>query len=357
MELIVRAIPIKDIITDLAKHFKVPVDKDGNEYMLKLPKEIGEGMIRGSNYKSGIGIIQYDCTFFTDVQIHFIINKIHPLKFIFCSNGRIQHSFQNDKKLHEIKAYQNIIVSSHDHNGHVLYFKENEVVRVSSLEIDRQQFLEHVDYSLDTLHPRLQEVIENVHAEKSFLYSGNYSIGSANIIEAVRNKKLSGALRLIFLEGKTFDMLSKQLTIYENEQREEKRPQMLRQSDLEKVKQAADIIANNLDKNLAVEYLAKEVGTNVNKLQEGFRYTFDHTVNKHSQQLKLEAATEMLDKTDLNISEIVQKIGLNNRSYFAKIFREKYGVSPKYFLKNKCMSHGNSSSNDSIAGGNKDAVN
>jgi YesN/AraC family two-component response regulator len=53
------------------------------------------------------------------------------------------------------------------------------------------------------------------------------------------------------------------------------------------------------------------------------------------QHIKLEAAKEMLKLSEKNISEIVTSIGLNNRSYFSKIFKEKYGVSPKYFLKNK----------------------
>lgn len=51
------------------------------------------------------------------------------------------------------------------------------------------------------------------------------------------------------------------------------------------------------------------------------------------QQVKLEAAKELLSTTEYNISQIVNMIGLNNRSYFSKIFKEKYKVSPKYFLK------------------------
>ncbi len=85
--------------------------------------------------------------------------------------------------------------------------------------------------------------------------------------------------------------------------------------------------------NHTVESLAKEAGTNVNKLQEGFKYVYDLTVNKYMQHIKLEAAKEMLHLSEKNISEIVTAIGLNNRSYFSKIFREKYGVSPKYFLR------------------------
>lgn len=71
----------------------------------------------------------------------------------------------------------------------------------------------------------------------------------------------------------------------------------------------------------------------MNKLQESFKYMYDLTVNKYMQQVKLEAAKDLLNSSDYNISQIVNMIGLNNRSYFSKIFKEKYNVSPKYFLK------------------------
>ena len=62
---------------------------------------------------------------------------------------------------------------------------------------------------------------------------------------------------------------------------------------------------------------------------------FDLTVNKYMQQVKLDAAKDLLITSDHNISEIVNLIGLNNRSYFSKIFKEKYGVSPNYFLQSR----------------------
>lgn len=62
---------------------------------------------------------------------------------------------------------------------------------------------------------------------------------------------------------------------------------------------------------------------------------FDLTVNKYIQQEKLEAAKDLLISSDHNVSQIVSMIGLNNRSYFSKIFKERYGVSPKFFLQQK----------------------
>src|SRR5690606_12327471 len=176
-------------------------------------------------------------------------------------------------------------------------------------------------------------IFRDSQAEKKFFYQGNYSIKAADIVEEINQKKLDGFLRSVFVEGKLYEMLVIQIAQYMDDQGEDNLPKILRQRDIENVKKAIEIVKANLDTNLSIDYLANEVGTNVNKLQEGFKYMYDLTVNKYMQHLKLEVAKEMLESSDNNISQIVNLIGLNNRSYFSKIFKEKYNVSPKYFLK------------------------
>ena len=154
-------------------------------------------------------------------------------------------------------------------------------------------------------------------------------------MDEINTKDFTGFLRNLFLEGKAFEMLTIQIDQYQDDENGENLPKILRKSDIEKVNYVAKRIQGDLSTNLSVETLAKEAGTNVNKLQEGFKYVYDLTVNKYMQHIKLEAAKEMLKLSEKNISEIVTSIGLNNRSYFSKIFKEKYGVSPKYFLQTK----------------------
>lgn len=310
------------------------MEDDCGELTIFLPNHLGVGFIRGISFDSGIGYIEYKCTFFQDLEIHFTLNKTHPLKFIFCSRGRAEHTFEKDSILHSIYTYQNIIVSSSKHDGHVLYFKANETAHVTSLEIIRSLFKSHIPCNFDNLDPQLYDVFQDTDAGKQFYYQGNYSIKVADIVEEVANKEITGFLRYFFLQAKAFEMLVLQIVQFQDDQREDTLPQILRRSDVEKVKKAMEIIETDLSQNYSVDYLAKEVGTNVNKLQEGFKYLVDLTVNKYVQQVKLEKAKEMLAAyPDYNISQVVNLIGLNNRSYFAKIFKEKYGVSPKYFLK------------------------
>lgn len=337
MELYIKCLPIEDVIGDLAREFDTPIEQDAGEFTIRLPKNIGKGFIRGTSFPYGVGLIEYYCTFFNDLAIHFTVNKTQPLKFIFCSEGRVDHAFEENQEVHTVNTYQNVIVASSGHNGHILFFKANETVHISSLEIIREEFSKRNNYEFQGLQPKLKELFQDSFATRLFFYQGNYSIQAADIVDEINNKELSGFLRSIFLEGKAYEMLARQVHQYHDDQNEEKIPILLRRNDVEKVKRAVEIINEDLTKNLSVDHLAKEVGTNVNKLQEGFKYMFDLTVNKYMQQVKLEAAKELLSNTDHNISQIVGMIGLNNRSYFSKIFKEKYGVSPKYFLQPRDM--------------------
>lgn len=335
MEIFVKALPVEEIIESLSKQLKTPIKRDGGERTIELPEKMGQGFIRGTSLTSGVGIIEYNVTFYKDIEIHFTINQTHPLKFIFCSEGRVNHAFEENMDTHTIDTYQNVIVSSSGHNGHILYFKANETSHVFSLEIIRAEFNKRKNFGYKDIDPKLKKLFEDDVARELFFYQGNYSIQAANIVEAMASKEHTGFLRSIFLEGKAFEMLAKQISQFNDDQQNGNKSVLLRRSDVEKVKRAVEIINKDLNHNYSVDQLAKEVGTNVNKLQEGFKYMFDLTVNKYVQQVKLEAAKNMLSNSDHNISQIVGQIGLNNRSYFSKIFKEKYGVTPKHFLTQK----------------------
>lgn len=335
MRIEVKTLPVNEIIYDISEFLNAPVQDDDAVLSLQIPEEFGTGNIRASHFDCGMGIISYNCKFYKDIEISFTLNTVHPLKFIFCSEGEAQHAFQSTEKRHTIETYQNIIVSSSGYNGHSLFFKADVQTHVSSLEIIRSSFAHRTNYGFKDLEPNLKLLFKDAVSEKQFFYQGNYSIKAADIMEELNSRDYSGFLRSLFLEARAYDMLVVQIAQYQDDESEDRLPTILRKSDIKKVDYVTKRILGDLSSNLSVEGLAKEAGTNVNKLQEGFKYVYDLTVNKYIQHQKLEAAKEMLLTTEKNISEIVHAIGLNNRSYFSKIFKEKYGVNPKYFLKTR----------------------
>lgn len=285
MKMEVKAIPVQEVVKDISKQWKAPIKDDSGELTIEIPEHLGKGFIRCANFTSGIGMIEYDCTFYEDFQFQFVINQTHPLKFIFCSRGTAAHSFAEDNQTSTIQTYQNVIVSSSGNNGHVLIFKKDQPAHILSIEIIRNIFSKRNNHHFKGLEPELKELFEDSVAEKKFFYQGNYSIKAADIVEEITDKDYGGFMRTIFLEGKLFEMLVIQIKQYQDDHREDKLPQILRRSDVVKVEKAVQIINENIDQNYSIDQLAKEVGTNINKLQEGFKYMFDLTVNKYMQQV------------------------------------------------------------------------
>ena len=51
-------------------------------------------------------------------------------------------------------------------------------------------------------------------------------------------------------------------------------------------------------------------------------------------EYRLKIATNLLETTDMSIMEIAVKVGVNNISYFNKIFKKKFNLTPKEYRKN-----------------------
>ncbi|MDP2687462.1 MAG: AraC family transcriptional regulator [Aequorivita sp.] len=329
----VNSLPLKDVIRDIAKVFDIPYSENCGEYFLHLPPSVGEGSIRGINFDGGLGLVQYDCVFKDDFEIHFVVNNIHPLKFLYTVEGYLMHRFENDENLHKIEQFQNAIVASSNYNGHVLFFKANQKIKVNSLEIERETFQQKMSCEIKSLDQELEKLFKDIKANDTFYYNGNYSLGIADILTEMLEFPAENFTRKLFLEGMAYQILTHQILQYQDDKNEEGNRTLLRSSELKQINHISSLIESNISDVPTVENLAREAGLNVNKLQEGFKKLYGTTVNNYLQKKRLDAAYNLLTKTDLSISEIVNAIGLSSKSYFSKIFKEKYTISPSEFRK------------------------
>ncbi|MBT2758825.1 helix-turn-helix domain-containing protein [Mesobacillus foraminis] len=63
------------------------------------------------------------------------------------------------------------------------------------------------------------------------------------------------------------------------------------------------------------------------QIKRATNYTFKELV----QEKRLTKAKQLLESTDISITEIVELVGYDNISYFYRIFKTKYGYTPKKF--------------------------
>lgn len=87
-------------------------------------------------------------------------------------------------------------------------------------------------------------------------------------------------------------------------------------------------VAAHLDRDLTREELAAHVYLNPAYLSRLFRKETGMVLTDYLLQEKMRRASDLLVGTDHTISEIADSLGYGNFSYFARLFRKVYGVSP-----------------------------
>ena len=100
--------------------------------------------------------------------------------------------------------------------------------------------------------------------------------------------------------------------------------------DKEFITNILNFIHENIsDPNLGVEQLAQELLLSRSKLYRKIKVLTGQTASEFIRKIKLEKAKELLENTDLTISEISYKVGYSSPSYFTKCFKEEYSLIPK----------------------------
>src|SRR5690606_32887981 len=110
-------------------------------------------------------------------------------------------------------------------------------------------------------------------------------------------------------------------------------PNSLLKDELKTIRQQAKKIMDDPSENYNLDDISRNSGLSQAKLQEGFKFLYARTVSEYIRHVRLEAARDLMNSTDLNISQIVYTIGFTSRSYFSKIFKEKYDMTPHEFKK------------------------
>ncbi|ASO04175.1 helix-turn-helix domain-containing protein [Arenibacter algicola] len=90
-------------------------------------------------------------------------------------------------------------------------------------------------------------------------------------------------------------------------------------------------IHENLHENLTVKQLADFCHLNTDYFSRVFNESFGMRPNKYIQSKRIERAQLLLLSTNNSLKQIAEKVGLENLSYFNRIFKGHTGVTPGIF--------------------------
>jgi ligand-binding sensor domain-containing protein/AraC-like DNA-binding protein/CheY-like chemotaxis protein len=100
-----------------------------------------------------------------------------------------------------------------------------------------------------------------------------------------------------------------------------------------------EIIEKNIDNpDLDVEILVNELAMSRAQLYRKFKAVIGQPANEFIRNFRIKRAAQLLEDGNLNVSEVIHKVGISSRSYFTKAFKETFGVTPSEYSFQKSKS-------------------
>ena len=93
----------------------------------------------------------------------------------------------------------------------------------------------------------------------------------------------------------------------------------------------AVIDLNYSDNMLCLQSISERIKISSGYLSQIFKGAYGVSIGEYINEVRLKKVVELLESTELNISEILSQVGIQNQTYFYRLFKKKYGASPKEF--------------------------
>ena len=87
----------------------------------------------------------------------------------------------------------------------------------------------------------------------------------------------------------------------------------------------------NVEKRLQFEDIQKEFGVSASVIKRLFHSNMNCGIMEYFTFLKIDCAKQLIRESDLNFTEIAEKLGFNTQQYFTTVFRRISGMSPSEY--------------------------
>ncbi len=94
-----------------------------------------------------------------------------------------------------------------------------------------------------------------------------------------------------------------------------------------------NFINNNIQAPLSVEYIAQQNFVSVSLVYKLFYAHFNTTVKDYINKKRCELSLSLLMFSDKSLNDVAFEVGFSSLSYFSKVFKKLYGVSPLKYRK------------------------
>lgn len=321
--------PGKDILEDLsiiATQIDGKVDYGHGSALVTVGNSIAEGTIKAYRISSQISALFAEVVLHQQLDITFRSGKHQQIALLYCLEGSCLHKFSGTASRTKLNFRQNVVAKVPARSGIDLKFETGRLIKFSYIRVEPLEAMENGNHEFlndKTIGNYLKENIS-----KPYLHAGRICVRTARAVEGLTRKYSSESSGNLFREGAILNTVASQFERYESDTSGKYSGAPLKLYELDKIMATSGFIRDNLSENYNINHLQRLTGLNPTKLQAGFRFLFGKSVNAFITDCRLEKAAELLQESELTVSEVVYSIGFTSRSYFTKIYKRKFGLLP-----------------------------
>lgn len=327
-----KSIGLKEILEMIDSWDSKERVEDPEEICLNMKEDLGKGFIYALKIRQGITLGIHD--YILREKIKTTVFNPDPLFHMnFAISGRaLCYFIHKDGSSEEyVLGEQNISIFYRPTSQIDSYFEDNIIMRSVTISVE-------------------PAILRNLLIELGFvscsdfrsIFEGDYAIeckkqlrmtvGIRHIVYEIINCSFVGAIKRLWLEAKTLELLSHVLLqIGENKKKLD--TLKLRKDEILSIMKTKDILVENLVEPPSLSELSRLAGINKNKLNQGFRELYGISAFEFLRYKRLERGKELLITKEKSIAEISAEIGYAQQCNFTKAFKKQFGVSPKRYTR------------------------
>ena len=333
-----------DELKRLSVNIRGEILRDGGTCTLKVDNTIGAGEVRCVNFDDGLYVLEFDLELKEDIYLSLLSENDNSIYFFYCFKGDCFYAAQHNNHFVRLDELQTAIVKTNRNFAGGMVLKEASKINLNILRIDSDAYFEKHAKNPTIIAQKFKAFLTDLNRRHNLVHLGKMNLEIGNYIQKLSKAKYAETLpELLYFEGICILILASHIEQYKRETNGITNPTKLIKREMQKVMETADMITNNPEKQYTVTSLCSLSGLSAAKMQEGFKFLYQRTVADFIRNARLEMAERLIKQTDMNISEVVYSVGLTSRSYFCKIFKEKYNCNPKDYKSKQNIGalHGN----------------
>ena len=294
--------------------------------LISLSPSMGKGCIQGVCFKSGIRLTTADYT----LQ-HPISQTCKPsfplppsITFGFRLSGwsRSQGYLAGQKRSWELRPGQAGCACLPGLDDITITTSMERVVRVL-IYMDLERFYSLAEGEADALPPQMENL-----STRTFYHDAPITPAMRATIFQIFNCPYQGWAKNFFLEGKVLELVAHKIGQIEavDSRKPDTRP--LTPTDVDRIREAARLLTNDMEKSPDLNQLARSVGMCRSKLHRCFRMVYGITPFEYMRNRRLEVAMDFLMEGRMNVTQAAYAVGYSSPSYFTKAFKKYFGHLP-----------------------------